>query len=166
MVEIHATSLARRSDVSPIPALMGGSLWYTGFPRTALSQNGRLGFTVQNPANSGVTVLITQLAMYSSAALYFEFHLDPTTNLPTTLLEVANGIFDNRTYGGATIARAEVAVAEMSGGNELPLGLGTGAGAMTFSTSPVALPPGHMIGLHTLAASNTDVAMTVSFTEL
>lgn len=164
-LESRHNRLVRAADVSVMPFAVQGDVWYSGIQKTALAQNGKLNFTIKNPDTNPSYVVLVHMFLFASSSVYFDAHLDPTTNLPTSALDVRNVIMDGRTYTGLVEFKANTSANELSGGATLPIGIGAGAGAMTAIDGPVIIPPNHMLGFHTLAAGNTDVAMSFTFIE-
>lgn len=165
MVENRFNRLVRAADVSAMPYATQGEVWFSGVTKTAVAQNTRLSFTIKNPQANTTHAVLLHMFLFASSSVYFDTHLDPTINLPTTSVGVRNVIMDGRAYSGLIEFRADTAVNELSGGVTLPIGIGAGSGAMTSIAGPVIVPPGHTIGFHTLAAGNTDVAMSFTFIE-
>lgn len=145
-----------------------GQLFLAGTGQLSLTAAGNARLTLQNPANSGKTLYVYRLGIYSTSSSFAELLVNPTTGLPASAARPNNNLYiGNPTTAVAVLKGDTNLTTALGGGTDSGVALGFGANVREeIDFNPLMIvPPGVTVGFQIAFTGAATLACTLYWVE-
>lgn len=154
-------------DMGFADEISSGRFYIVGTGRMTLSVAGNVRATIANPTGSDRTIGLAGIVLFGTGTSWATIYKNPTAGLPATAPRpVTNALIGPATTPAVAEVRADTdTTIALSGGTDIGIVLGSGAGSRETIAAPFQLFPGQSIGFNVPYAGAADATLTAWISE-